>query len=202
MEGLCMVMSAPSGGGKTTLIRAMMTRFPNLRHSISYTTRKPRSDRSDWSDYHFISDAEFDCMVEKGEFLEWAEVHGSRYGTSRKDLRELLQAGHDVVLDIDVQGAVQMKKIYPDAVYVFIIPPSASVLETRLRTRNSETPESLARRLENAKREISAYSSYDYVVINDELDESVMQIESILIAERLSTKRAELRTSIEKRLRE
>ncbi|MBN1878975.1 guanylate kinase [bacterium] len=200
-ESLCMVLSAPSGGGKTTLIRAMMARFPNLKHSISYTTRDPRSDMTDRDDYHFISDTEFDRMVKENAFLEWAEVHGKRYGTSRKDLKSLLDAGYDVVLDIDVQGALQMKRIYRDAVYVFILPPSVDVLEERLRARQSETEENLRRRLINAKREINEFSKYNYVVVNDDLDTSVNQIESIFIAERLSTRRVALRQNIKKRLK-
>ncbi len=197
-----MVLSAPSGGGKTTLIRAMMEQFSSMRHSISYTTRQPREDKSDRYDYHFISENEFDGMVERDEFIEWAVVHGKRYGTSRKDLQALLEAGHDVIMDIDVEGALQLRKTRKDAVYVFIVPPSASVLEQRLRGRNSETEESLNIRLENAMREITAFSRYDYAVVNDDLGTSIKQIESIFIAERLSTKRAALRDDIEKRLKE
>lgn len=188
-RGICMVLSAPSGGGKTTLIREMLRRFPGLRHSISYTTRMPRNDNSDAGDYHFIDTPEFQRMITAGEFLEWAEVHGCLYGTSRKDLEALLNAGNDVIMDIDIQGAGQLMERFRDAVYVFILPPSFQALEARLRNRHSESETSLKERLKNARGEMNRCTGYNYLVINDDLDIAVDQLRSILIAEHLSMKR-------------
>ncbi|HPQ41067.1 MAG TPA: guanylate kinase [bacterium] len=187
--GICLVLSAPSGGGKTTLIREMLERFPRLRHSISYTTRIPRDDRSDAEDYHFIDESTFRKMIADGEFLEWAEVHGRLYGTSRNDLEALLNDGYDVIMDIDIQGANQLMSHFADAVYVFILPPSIEILEQRLRHRRSESGASLARRLHNARREITRCTGYNYLVINDDLDTAVDQLRSILIAEHMNMKR-------------
>jgi guanylate kinase len=191
IKGVCLILSAPSGGGKTTIIRAIMERFPNVRHSISYTTRNPRNDRSDLNDYHFISIAEFTNLVEDGEFLEWANVHGHRYGTRRRDLQELLAQGFDVVLDIDVQGSMLIRPKMPEAAHVFIMPPSLEVLENRLRARASESESDIRNRLHNALMEMKAYRNYDFVVINDDLDSTVDSIRSILISERCRVSRLE-----------
>ncbi|MBN1297967.1 guanylate kinase [bacterium] len=188
-RGICMIVSAPSGGGKSTLIREMLQRFDNLRHSISYTTRTPRLDEGDKNDYHFIDEAAFLQMQAADEFLEWAEVHGRLYGTSRNDLDTLLAHGYDVIMDIDIQGAMQAKEQLADAVYVFVMPPSMEILEQRLRDRRSETLAALERRLSNALQEIPWYDRYDYVVINDDLETAIDRLRSILIAEHLSTKR-------------
>jgi guanylate kinase len=182
-KGICLVLSAPSGGGKTTLIRALETKFPNLRHSISYTTRNPREDSTDLHDYHFISEVQFRQLVADGEFLEWAEVHSFLYGTRRSDLESLLEQGFDVILDIDVQGSAQFKQKFPDAVHVFIMPPSLEILEARLRARKSETEEMIQKRLNNARSEIKAFRRFDYIIINDDLDSAIDRIRSILIAE-------------------
>ena len=191
-RGLCLVLSAPSGGGKTTLIREMLRKFENLRHSISYTTRSPRNEADDQNAYHFISDTAFRQMIDEDRMLEWAEVHGKLYGTSADDLEELLSLGYDVAMDIDVQGAIQLRDRLREAVYVFIVPPSMEELERRLRNRRSETEENLRRRLTNARREIKYLDEYDYVVVNDELDEAIDHLRSILIAEHLSTSRQEV----------
>lgn len=188
-KGICLVLSAPSGGGKTTMIRALTSRFTTLKHSISYTTRQPRSVTGDEQDYNFISREQFESMVKNDAFLEWAEVHGKMYGTARKDLTSLLDDGFDVVMDIDVQGAEQLMQSLKDAVYVFILPPSLKILEDRLRRRRSETQENLDRRIENARHELTRVSEYDYVVVNDDLDHAIDQLRSILIAEHLSTAR-------------
>jgi len=188
-EGICLVLSAPSGGGKTTLIRGLMQQFSHLRHSISYTTRQPRSDSSDKEDYHFIDSTTFHQMIDRNEFLEWARVHDHFYGTSKKDLQNLLNDGFDVVLDIDVQGAIQLKDQLEGAVYIFVMPPSMKILSERLVNRKSETKESLERRLANARREIKEFSKYDYIVINDEIELAIEQLKSIVIAEHLNTAR-------------
>ncbi len=195
-KGICLVVSAPSGGGKTTIIRAMLARSNNLYHSISYTTRPPRNEVQDLNDYHFISDDKFDRMIADNAFLEWAEVHGFKYGTSREDLFHLLEAGHDVVLDIDVQGSLQLMETFREAAFVFIVPPSKHVLETRLRKRQSETDETLSRRLSNAINEVRHYLKYDYIVINDRLDDAIAQTEAIMVAEKLQVDREEVRDFI------
>lgn len=192
-EGICFVVSAPSGGGKTTLIREMLKLFPDMRHSISYTTRPRRNDLSDHSDYHFISDTSFSLMIDNDEFLEWADVHGYRYGTSRNDLTALLDAGYDVLMDIDVQGSLKLMSTFRQAVFIFILPPSIQILEDRLRSRRSESDESLSRRLNNALQEVKAYFHYDYIVINDELDDSIAWLKAVITAEHSRTQRESVR---------
>ena len=169
------------------MIRALMEKFPELRHSISYTTRPVRKDRADLEDYHFVDEETFRNMVEQNEFLEWAKVHNHYYGTCRRDLLKLLESGFDAVLDIDIQGALTLRKMYPKGVQIFILPPSLSVLEERLRSRGSETEENLKTRLRNAKKEIQAYGNYDYVIINDDLAKAIENIRCILIAEHCKT---------------
>ncbi|MCD4655475.1 guanylate kinase [bacterium] len=195
-RGICLVLSAPSGGGKTTLIQKMLQRFPGLRHSISYTTRNPRQDASDKHDYHFIDQSTFRKKIDNNEFLEWAEVHSKLYGTSERDLEKILSDGFDVVMDIDIQGTLQLMKQLNDAVYIFIMPPSMQILEERLVNRKSETRDSLDRRLENAKCEIMAFFKYDYIVINNDLELAVDQLRSILIAEHLNTSRKSVQEKV------
>ncbi len=194
--GLCLILSAPSGGGKTTLIRALEKRFPKLRHSISYTTRRVRDDGADVNDYHFISEQEFDALVRENEFLEWATVHSHKYGTRRRDLDKLLREGYDVILDIDVQGAAQLRSVFPQGIYIFIMPPSYRVLEERLTSRGSESKSTLQQRLRNARDEMRAYTAYDYVIINDVLDDAVERVRCIITAERCRCER--MKQAIEK----
>jgi len=187
-EGELFIVSAPSGTGKTTLCRKLSAIVPYLKHSVSYTTRLPRKGEINDIHYTFISEKKFKAMINSGEFTEWAVVHGNLYGTSIKRLIELNRRGYDVILDIDTQGARQMKRRFKDAVYIFILPPSIKVLEKRLKSRMSESAQEIRRRIEKAKEEILNYKNYDYVIINDELKKAVKELESIIIARRLRTK--------------
>ncbi|MBA2847821.1 guanylate kinase [Thermosulfuriphilus ammonigenes] len=181
-----MVISAPSGAGKTTLIRQLLRLEKNLIFSVSHTTRSPRPGEVEGKDYYFVSREEFESLVAAGAFLEWAEVHGNLYGTSMEKIREHLDSGRDVVLDIDVQGARQVrKKMGLEAALIFILPPSWSELERRLRSRGTEDEASLRRRLDAARQEIQAASEFDYLVLNDRFDRALSALRSILTAERL-----------------
>ncbi|MBI5286987.1 MAG: guanylate kinase [Deltaproteobacteria bacterium] len=188
-KGLLFVVSAPSGAGKTTLCKRVVDTLPDIRHSISYTTRLPRAGEVDSLDYHFVSQGVFQGMLDGGEFLEWAEVHGHRYGTSVKDTQMLLGQGLDVVLDIDIQGARKIKQLSPvscllSPVYIFILPPSLEVCEERLKKRGQDSPEEIAKRLKTAETEIREFSWYDYVIINDDFNMAIERLKSIIIAER------------------
>ena len=188
-SGTLFVVSAPSGAGKTTLCRQLLKKDPDIKLSVSYTTRQPRKGERDHVDYTFISKARFMKMIDKGEFAEWATVHGNLYGTSIKRLKELNRAGYDIILDIDTRGAMQLKKIYENAVYIFILPPSEEVLKERLVNRKTDSRDVIAGRLDNAKSEISCYKDYDYIVINDRLHKAFRELESIIISSRLRTSR-------------
>ena len=179
-------MSAPSGGGKSTILKQVMSDLPGLVFSVSHTTRAPRPGEQDGRDYHFVSREDFKAIRDRqpSGFLEWAEVHGNMYGTSRDEVEKHLQAGMDVVLDIDVQGAMQVRKT-SDPVMVFIVPPSLSELERRLRGRGTESEENIALRLENARNELGYRDIYDYLVVNDILPEAIESLRAVIIAERL-----------------
>ncbi|MBI3753093.1 MAG: guanylate kinase, partial [Deltaproteobacteria bacterium] len=188
-SGILFIVSAPSGAGKTTLCRKAVEYFHDLRHSISYTTRLPRNGETDGVDYHFISKATFQQMIERGKFLEWAEVHGNRYGTSYEDIQSLLANGLDIILDIDVQGARQVKKQLSvnseqSAVFIFILPPSLEACEERIRNRGKDSYETIVSRLENARNEIKELVWYEYVIINDKLENAFERLKSIIVAER------------------
>jgi len=176
------VISGPSGVGKGTLTQELLRRVPSLTHSISATTRKPRPGEVDGRDYFFLSEDEFKRRIGEGDFLEWAVVHGNCYGTLKSVVGRMLSGGQDVVLEIDVQGALQVKGEMPEAVLIFIQPPSPEALTARLETRNTETEEELARRLKNAESEMLLAEKYDYVVINDEIDRAVSELEEIVRA--------------------
>ncbi|MBI5663967.1 MAG: guanylate kinase [Nitrospirae bacterium] len=191
MSGTLFVISAPSGAGKTTLCRQLLKKNPDIKLSVSYTTRQPRKGERNQIDYTFISKSRFMKMIEKGEFAEWATVHGQLYGTSIKRLKALNRAGYDIILDIDIHGAMQLKKRYENAVYIFILPPSAEVLKERLVNRKTDSKDVIATRLDNAKREIPFYKDYDYIVINDKLDKAYKELESIIISSRLMTSRVD-----------
>jgi guanylate kinase len=183
-RGTLIVVSAPSGAGKSSLAGRVLKRVEDLRFSISYTTRELRGSEQDGVDYYFVSGDEFAAMREREEFLECAEVHGFLYGTNERPIEELLSKGFDVMLDIDVQGAEQVRRRVPEAILIFIMPPSCEVLEARLRARNLNAPADIERRLRNAAIEVQLYERFDYVVLNDDLDRALAQLEAIIIAER------------------
>jgi guanylate kinase len=183
-KGSLFIVSAPSGAGKTTICKKIMEAMDNVKTSVSYTTRLPRPGEVDGEDYSFISEKKFRGMINKGEFVEWAEVHGNLYGTSQKRLEKIINDGFDVILDIDTQGAEQIKKSYGNGVFIFILPPSMTELRDRLEKRMSNTKEDMERRLKRASEEIRAYKIYDYVIINDLLKSSLSKFESIIVAER------------------
>lgn len=191
-RGLLFVISAPSGTGKTTLCKQIVTALPDLWHSISYTTRKPRPGEEHGRDYFFIDEKLFQSMIERNEFLEYAKVYGNWYGTPRKTLMDKMEQGTDVLLEIDVQGAMQVKKKFQDGVYIFILPPSIETLRARLQTRASDTQEEITRRLQKVKEEVWSFREYYYIVRNDDLTQSLRELESIFLAERLKTKRLDM----------
>src|SRR6478736_8186368 len=180
------IISAPSGSGKSTLVDRVRQIVPGLRFSISYTTRAPRTGEKDGREYYFVSRAEFEEMIRQDEFLEYADVFGNYYGTARCFLREAEQEGKDLLLDIDVQGAAQIKGKIPDAASIFILPPNRQELEKRLRTRSLDAEPVIQRRLVTASREIENYDKYDYILVTDRLEESIDALKSILLAERLT----------------
>ena len=182
-RGLLLVVSAPSGTGKTTVVDTLVARCAGLERSRSYTSRPPRAGEHDGVDYNFVSRQRFEAMIEGGEFLEWAGVFGNLYGTSRADTERVLDRGSDVVLVIDVQGAADVRR-QRDVVSVFVLPPSFEVLEARLRSRSQDAEEAIMRRLTVARSEVGAVSDYDYVVINDEVDRCADEIAAIVRAER------------------
>jgi len=179
------IISAPSGSGKSTLVNELLKRVPDLDFSISYTTREPRGSEQNGKQYHFVSRDEFERMIRADEFLEHADVFGNYYGTAKRFLREAEQKGHDLLLDIDVQGAQQMKQKLPDAVSIFVLPPDRRTLEWRLRKRSEDKAAVIERRLVTASREIENYDKYNYILINDDLEESIESLQAIVLAERL-----------------
>jgi len=190
-RGLLVVISSPSGAGKTTLCKRLMDEFPAVKFSVSYTTRPPRPGERNGVDYNFVDGETFDHMVAQGELAEWAEVHGNRYGTTRAAVAEALNEGRDVLFDVDWQGGRQIKSQFAaDAVLIWILPPSLQVLEDRLRRRATNAPDVIQRRLEMAKRELEAYGLYDYIVLNDDLEKAYSQLRSIYVSAHLTARRA------------
>ena len=183
-RGHLFVVSAPSGTGKTTVVEQLVRVVPSLALSRSYTSRTARAGESHGVDYNFVTRDRFDQMIAAEEFLEWAEVFGNLYGTCASDTERDLARGQDLVLVIDVQGARQVRRRYPDTVGVFVLPPSFEVLEQRLRGRSKDAEDAMQRRLQTARNEVTAFSEYDYVVINDELDACVDRLRAIILAER------------------
>jgi guanylate kinase len=189
MSGALFIVSSPSGGGKTSLVKALLEAEPELRLSVSHTTRAPRPGEINGREYHFVTLREFERMLEAGEFLESAEIYGNRYGTSQKWIERELADGRDVLLEIDWQGAQQVRRLIRHAVSIFILPPSREVLAARLRGRGQDSPEVVERRLAAARDEISHVSEYDYVIINDDFTRAALDLRSIFRAERLKLAR-------------
>lgn len=183
-QGLLFIISAASGTGKTTLAERLVQILPNLRMSRSYTSRPARAGERNGVDYNFVSRAAFQGMIDRGEFLEWADVFGNLYGTSRLDAEQLQASGQDVVLVIDVQGAAQVKRSGIDHTAIFILPPSFEILERRLRGRSADSEVAMQKRLAAARAEVGCYVDYDYVVINDQLEATVVRLQEIIAAER------------------
>ena len=185
------VISAPSGTGKTTLAKRLLSEVPGIDFSVSHTTRPKRSDERDGADYHFVSPEEFERMVGAGDFLEWARVHGHSYGTGVRHVDQSLSRGRDVLLDIDTQGAASVKRLRPEAVLIFIMPPDFETLKRRLQGRAMESSEEILRRLAHAREEIQRYTEYDYAVINDSVEEALRCLKGIVAARRCRTSRQE-----------
>lgn len=185
-KSIVYIISAPSGSGKSTLVNELLRLVPGLDFSISYTTRSPRGSEQNGKQYHFVSREEFEHMIRDDEFLEHASVYGTNYyGTARRFLREAEQKGNDLLLDIDVQGAAQIKRKLPEAISIFVLPPDRKTLEWRLRKRGEDSDETIHRRLDAARREIENYDKYDYILINDKLEESSDSLQAIVLSERL-----------------
>lgn len=183
--GNLFVVAAPSGAGKSSLVKALLELDSHLSVSVSHTTRAPRGQEQDGREYHFISPAEFQGMVERAEFFEWAEVHGNRYGTSRLGIEARLMAGEDVVLEIDWQGALQIKQLFPHAVLIFILPPSWQELEQRLKRRGEDGAEVIARRMVNAREEVAQARHFDYVIINSLFETALFDLKTVVHSQRL-----------------
>lgn len=188
MSGSLFIVSAPSGAGKTTLVRGLLARDPEVKLSISYATRPPREGEVDGVAYRFTSVADFMTRRDAGEFLEWAEVHGNYYATSRIWLDEQMRAGQDVLLEIDWQGAAQVREVFPEAVGIFIMPPSFKELESRLRGRGTDSDDVIRRRLEAAESEMRQVDQFDYVIINNDLQKALGELITVVQAARLRTR--------------
>jgi guanylate kinase len=188
-QGLAVVISAPSGAGKTSILFMFLKRHPEVVFSVSITTRPPRAGEKEGLNYHFVSPAEFESLRDRGELLEWNQVHGNWYGTLRKPFREAIEGGKTVIFDTDPIGALNIRKAFPEAVLVFIVPRSPDVLRDRLARRNTETPEHIEQRLAAYPAEIARMAEYDYIIINDDLKVAVTQFSAIIDAEQLKSGR-------------
>jgi guanylate kinase len=190
-SGTLFIVSSPSGGGKTTLIRRLLAGpcGKGLHFSVSHTTRPKRGGEEDGREYHFVSAAEFEKMARRGEFLEHNEVHGNFYGTARAEVMPRLSAGEDVVLDIDVQGARDVRQAHPESVSIFLVPNSAEQLEKRLRSRGLDGEDAIRKRLINAAKEVAQAENFQYVIVNDDLDRASLELESVVRASRLTPAR-------------
>lgn len=189
MNGLLFVITAPSGAGKSSLIQGLLAAERGIALSVSYTTRPPRPGEADGREYHFVALREFEAMLERGEFLESAEVHGHRYGTSQKVIEQTRAAGRDLVLEIDWQGAEQVRRLHPDAIGVFILPPSMAELERRLRARAQDADAVIQRRLANAADEMTHAVEFKYAIINNNFDDALLDLRAVVRAERLAVAR-------------
>ena len=188
-KGMIIIVSAPSGAGKTSICDALIKEDKNIVYSVSTTTRQPREGEKNGVEYYFVDDKKFKEMVKKNVFVEWAKVHNHFYGTSKKVLEQTINKGKDILLDIDVQGAVKIKKQYKNALMIFITTPTLKILKQRLIKRNKDSMEVIKTRIENAKKELTYMPKYDYLILNDKLDESIKNAKSVICAERLSIKR-------------
>ncbi|MBI5050938.1 MAG: guanylate kinase [Nitrospirae bacterium] len=183
--GKLFIVSAPSGAGKTTLCKAITKIAPDIKYSVSYTTRPPRKGEINNVHYTFVSEKKFKAMIAIDEFAEWAVVYGNLYGTSMKRLKDMTKKRYDIILDIDTHGAMQMKRKFKGSVHIFVLPPSLQVLKQRITARMSESVKELKKRMDRVKEEMAGYKNYDYVIINDKLKKAIRELESIVIAERL-----------------
>jgi len=190
-RGVLFLISGPSGAGKTTLYKEVISSLPDIRHPVSYTTRPQRSGEVNDRDYTFIGRDEFKKMISKGEFVEWAEVFGELYGTSRKRLEEIINSGTDAILDIDTQGAMKLKEKYKEGIYIFVLPPSMEILKRRFKKRLAHSKEEVEKRLKGAVQEIKQYRKYDYVIVNNILEDALKGIEAIIISHRVTTERVD-----------
>jgi len=192
-QGSLIIISAPSGSGKTSLARRTLELVPRLSFSVSHTSRNPRPGEIEGEHYFFVNECVFESMIEEGDFLEWAHVYGNYYGTGRPFVEQQLERGQDVLLDIDVQGASKVRERVPEAISVFVFPPSYQELEQRLRSRGLDDPAVIEARLEIARNEIREYSQYDYMIVNDDIEESVNELQSIVLAARCLREKVEAR---------
>lgn len=188
-HGLLIVLSGPSGAGKGTLCRELLRQLPQVKYSVSATTRQPRPGEVDGLHYYFRSREEFQTMIEQDQLLEWAEFCGNYYGTPQFAVEQAIQAGNDVILEIEIQGALQVKQRFPQGVFIFVVPPSMDELSQRIHKRGTESEEVIQKRLQTAARELEYVSEYDYVVVNDEIPLAVDKLKSILLAEKCRVKR-------------
>jgi len=191
--GMLIVVSSPSGGGKGTLIDRVLQTVPGVSYSVSYTTRAPRGAEQDGREYFFVSAATFEGLIRQGEFLEWADVYGHLYGTSKAQVERERAAGKDIILEIDVQGAASIRQLIDDAVSVFILPPSFELLRDRLAARGTDSPADLERRLRGAPAEVEQYKCFQYVILNDDINRASAQLASVIYAERARRERQEKR---------
>ncbi len=190
-KGFLVVLTAPSGAGKTTIRDAILKKHPDFCYSISATTRKPRGNERNGRDYFFVSERKFGNMIDRGELIEWQKVHSNFYGTPKKYLNDMMLKGKIILLDIDIKGGINIKKMFPSAVFVFILPPSFKVLRKRLRERATDDEKTIALRLKNAEKEIKLIKYYDYLVINDEIKNAVSCVETLIRSEQMKIKRHE-----------
>jgi guanylate kinase len=179
------VVAAPSGAGKSSLVKALMELDSRVRPSISHTTRQPRGQEKDGREYHFVDDAQFQALIEQNAFLEWAHVHGHRYGTSKKTIEDRIAMGGDVILEIDFQGAIQIKKIFENAVLIFILPPSLVELRSRLERRGEDSPSTIDLRIQNAEIEMKKAQDFDFVIINELFETALFDLKAIVHSQRL-----------------
>ncbi len=185
MSGNLFIISAPSGAGKTSLVHALLNINPQIDLSISYTTRSPRPGEKTGKDYHFVSRAVFNDMATRGEFLESAEVYGNLYGTSQVWINQQRDKGRDILLEIDWQGAIQVRRLFPDSISVFVLPPSLAVLEQRLIGRGKDNPEVIAKRIAAVREDVAHIAEFDYVIINDQLNEALRELSAVVLSARL-----------------